>query len=245
MSELPDPIAALADRLAGMPGAVAVVLGGSRGTAEGDAHSDWDLGVYYRGPLDTSALAALGEVHPPGRWGRIMNGGAWLTHQGAKVDVLFRDLDAVEHWCRRAEAGEYEVDGVLGYLAGLPTYSLRAELVTCRTLRGAVERPEGYPAALSRAGLERWSFHRDFSLHHARMHADRGNAAGAVGQAARAVMEAAHARCCARGRWVLNEKRILGPAGLEDVQPLFGAIPQGAEALRAWVERVAAALQAG
>jgi hypothetical protein len=102
---LPAPIEALADRLAAMPGAVAVVLGGSRGNAVHDAHSDWDVGVYYRGRLDWSALAELGEVHPPGEWGRVMNGGAWLAHGGEKVDVILRDLDVVERWCAEAEEG--------------------------------------------------------------------------------------------------------------------------------------------
>lgn len=236
--ELPAPIAALADRLAGMPGAVAVVLGGSRGTGAQDARSDWDLGVYYRGRLDTAALAELGEVHAPGQWGRIMNGGAWLDVGGEKVDVLFRDLDVVHGWCAKAEQGEYEVDALLGYLAGVPTYSLRAELVTCRTLRGAVDRPEGFPAALSREGQGRWRFHRDFTLHHAHMRADRGDVVGAAGQVAKAAVEAAHAALCAAGVWVLNEKRILERAGLQRVHGLFAAIPQDAPGLRAWVERV-------
>lgn len=244
MNTLPPPIAALADRLIGMRGAVAVVLGGSRGTSDHDARSDWDLGVYYRGPLDTAPLAALGEVHPPGQWGRIMNGGAWLTVEGEKVDVILRDLDVVEHWSARAEQGEYDVDALLGYLAGLPTYSLRAELVTCRTLRGEVARPAGFPAALSREGLRRWRFHRDFTLHHAHMRADRGDVVGAVGQTAKAAVEAAHAALCAAGIWVLNEKRILERAGLRQVHALFGAVPQEPAGLRAWVERVEAVLKA-
>ena len=243
MDMLPPPIEALVARLAGMPGAVAVVLGGSRGTAVHDAHSDWDLGVYYRGRLDAAALAELGEVNPPGAWGRIMNGGAWLTVGGEKVDVILRDLDVVEGWCAKAERGEYEVDALLGYLAGIPTYSLRAELVTCRTLRGEVARPAGFPAALSREGLRRWRFHRDFTLHHAHMRADRGDVVGAVGQIAKAAVEAAHAALCAAGTWVLNEKRIVERAGLSEVHPLFAAVPQEAAGLRAWVERVEAVLR--
>jgi hypothetical protein len=243
METLPPLIAALCDRLARMPGAVAVVLGGSRGTSAHDAHSDWDLGVYYRGHLDTTALAELGEVHAPGQWGRIMNGGAWLTVEGEKVDVILRDLEVVEYWSARAEQGEYDVDALLGYLAGLPTYSLRAELVTCRTLRGEVARPDGFPAALSREGLRRWRFHRDFTLHHAHMRADRGDVVGAVGQVAKAAVETAHAALCAAGIWALNEKRILERAGLERVQAQFGAVPQEPAGLRAWVERVEGVLK--
>ena len=43
-----------------------------------DDGSDWDLGVYHRGTIDLSRLAVRGEVYPPGSWGRLMNGGAWL-----------------------------------------------------------------------------------------------------------------------------------------------------------------------
>ena len=65
-----------------------------------------------------------------------MNGGAWLRIGGEKVDVILRDLDVVEHWTRRAEQGEFEVDALLGYLAGIPTYILCAELASCRPIRG-------------------------------------------------------------------------------------------------------------
>lgn len=42
---LPPAIAKLADTLARMPGAVAVVLGGSRALGTASEQSDWDLGV--------------------------------------------------------------------------------------------------------------------------------------------------------------------------------------------------------
>ena len=76
MNQLPQPVAELVDLLASMPGAVAVVLGGSRALASNDAGSDWDLGLYYRGAIDLTALGARGTVFPPGSWGRLMNGGA-------------------------------------------------------------------------------------------------------------------------------------------------------------------------
>ena len=90
---LPPAVRQVAQTLAALPGAVAVVLGGSRVLADADGGSDWDLAVYYRGVIELTALAAYGEVHPPGAWGRIMNGGAWLRCGDAEVDVLLRDLD--------------------------------------------------------------------------------------------------------------------------------------------------------
>ena len=107
MDDLPQPIADLVTELAAMPGTAAVALGGSRVLGTGAAGTDWDFGVYYRGTIDLTALAARGTVYPPGAWGRLMNGGAWLVCGGERVDVLLRDLDVVEHWTRRAELGEF------------------------------------------------------------------------------------------------------------------------------------------
>jgi hypothetical protein len=237
--DLPQPIAEIADLLAGMPGAVAIVLGGSRGLGRSDAGSDWDLGVYYRGAIDLTELAALGDVHPPGSWGRVMNGGAWLRCGNEKVDVLLRDLDVVQHWTERAERGEYEVDALLGYLAGVPTYSLSAELASCRLLRGELVEAPLFPPRLAIAAPPRWRFHRSFSLDYARMHAARGDVAGVIGQAAKAAMEEAHALLCQRAQWVLNEKRLIERAGLAGLQALFTHVPNAPAELASWVDGVA------
>jgi predicted nucleotidyltransferase len=138
-----------------MNGVVAVVLGGSRAARTASDTSDWDVGVYYRGRLNTRALETLGEVHPPGSWGRIMNGGAWLQLAGEKVDVLLRDLDVVDAWSERARRGEYEVDALLGYVAGVPTYSLLAERAVCIPLTGELSPVGGFPPPLvEAAGLD-------------------------------------------------------------------------------------------
>ena len=126
MSELPRPVADLCAALGSQRGVLAVALGGSRASGTADAASDWDLGLYYRGEIDLTVLARHGEVHPPGSWGRLMNGGAWLTVDGLKVDVMLRDLDVVGHWSAEAAQGRYEVDALLGYVAGAPTYGLMA-----------------------------------------------------------------------------------------------------------------------
>ena len=126
--DLPSAVEALVDELAAIPGVIAVVLGGSRANGSSDATSDWDLGLYYRGSLDLTALGRHGDVYPPGSWGRLMNGGAWLTCGDEPVDVLLRDLDSVDHWTRRAQDGDFEIDALLGYLAGVPTYMLTGEL---------------------------------------------------------------------------------------------------------------------
>jgi len=222
--------------LAALPGAVAIVLGGSRAVQLEDG-SDWDLGVYYRGAIDLTALSMRGTVFPPGSWGRVMNGGAWLECRGEKVDVILRDLEVVEYWTKRAHEGEFERDALLGYLAGIPTYTLSAELASCRALRGEVPAPP-FPSKLSAAAPPVWRFCRSFSLDYARMHAKRGNVAGAAGQAAAAVMEEAHAIVCERSQWVCNEKRLIETAGLGGIHALFAEIPVERERLVRWVDLV-------
>ena len=235
---LPPAGAGLGDELAATPGALAVVLGGSRANGSNDPTADWDLGLYYRGALDLSSLHARGDVYPPGSWGRLMNGGAWLMCGGDRVDVLLRDLDVVEHWTDRAQQGEFEIDALLGYLAGMPTYALTAELASCQPLRGNLAAVP-YPPRLMQAAPARWRFCRAFSLEYARALAERGNRIGAIGQAAKAVMEEGHAILCERGQWICNEKRLIESAGLAGVQRLFEAQPDD---LLGWIDSVATAL---
>ena len=241
---LPPDVGALARTLAALPGAVAVVLGGSRGAGGADDGSDWDLAVYYRGAIDLGALEPYGEVHPPGSWGRIMNGGAWFRLGGADVDVILRDLDVALHWTRQAASGVFELDALLGYIAGIPTYSLAAELASGRVLAGELPEVGPMPSALVETAPPRWRFARDFSLEYARMHAARGNVTGAAGQAAKAAMEEAHARVCERGEWTLNEKRLLAIAGLDELGDAFTRVPAQAGALELWVDEIGRALAA-
>jgi hypothetical protein len=241
MTDLPEPVAELATVLAALPGAVAVALGGSRALGVADAASDWDFGLYYRGTIDLAALSAWGTVHPPGAFGRLLNGGAFLHCGGVKVDVGLRDLDVVEHWTRCAGRGEFAIDHMLGFVARLPTYLLAAELGSCRVLSGSL--PEApFPAPLAAVAPPCWRFFRSVSLDYARAHARRGNVVGATGQAAKAALEEAHAVLCGRGQWACNEKRLIAAAGLTGVQPLFGQIPGEPAGLVRWVDLVAARL---
>ena len=97
LNGLPDPVGELCAMLAQMEGVEVVAIGGSRAAGTADVASDWDIGVYYRCNIDLALLATYGKVHPPGSWGRIMNGGAWLSLGGTKVDVLLRDLVGHDH----------------------------------------------------------------------------------------------------------------------------------------------------
>ena len=206
----------LAEPLSRIPGVVAVTLGGSRATGAAREDSDWDFGLYYRERIradDVRALGFEGTVAEPGEWGRIVNGGAWLTVEGQRVDLLYRDLDVVEHWAAEAEQGRFEIDRVEGHVAGLPTYVLAGELALCEVLHGELPRP-GFPDALRRSAPPRWRSLSTFALDLAETAAERGDVVTCTGLLAQAAIGEAHARLAERGEWALTEKGVARRAGL-------------------------------
>jgi predicted nucleotidyltransferase len=244
---LPPPVAALAAELAGLPGALAVVLGGSRATATHRPDSDWDLGVYYRGsrraldPGDVRRLGHAGHVSELGEWGPIVNGGAWLTIDGVPVDVIYRDLDEAERWLRAAREGRFEVLMQNGYVVGAPTYVLAGELALSVPVAGELPRPE-FPPPLAEAAPGRWHGRASVSLMFAGIHARAGDAVCCAGMLAGAVLCAAHARLAERREWVLNEKRLVARAALGDAHALLARPGAGPAELAATVAAVAEAL---
>ena len=230
----------LAERLAVIPGVVAVTLGGSRARSEALPDSDWDFGLYYRGTIDVEAVRALGYegvVVEPGAWGRLVNGGAWLEIDGQRVDLLYRDLDVVEYWQAEAENGRFEVDQVPSFLAGMATYVLVAELVLAKTLVGSLPRPD-FPGPLRASASDYWQRIADFTLSLGSRLAKRGDRATAIGTLLQAALATAQARLATRGEWVLNEKRILERAGLHEAAAAFDSL----EDLETTAARLAEAL---
>jgi predicted nucleotidyltransferase len=210
--------AAVAGRLADLPGVTAVSLGGSRAHGTYGPGSDWDFAIYYRGHFDPDDLRAVGwpgEVSEVGGWGRgVMNGGGWMQVDGRRVDVIYRDLDNVEFHVAEARAGRFAVENLLGYLAGVPTYVVVAELAGHLVLHGDLPRP-AYPDALRKSASTQWFDRARFSLDYGRRaYAVTGKTLAAAGAAARAAAETAHGLLAARGEWVVNEKRLLDRAGL-------------------------------
>ena len=113
----------LLDRLVravgGVPGIRAIVLGGSRARGEATAQSDYDIGLYYEAdnPIDIGRLAKAAMLLPGagsssvtaiGEWGPWINGGAWLTVEGKRVDLLYRDLGKVRLVVDACHAGRVE-----------------------------------------------------------------------------------------------------------------------------------------
>lgn len=199
------------------------MLGGSRAQGTHRRDSDWDIGLYYRRAFDARQLGELGypgHVAQPGEWGRIVNGGAWLSVQNQPVDVLLRDLDQIEHWWAQAKHGHFEIDNVEGHLAGLPTYVPVGELAVGKVLHGQLPHVS-FPPALQDTAGRRWRWNAAFSLLFADHYAASGDRTACIGMLSRAAVQTAHGLLAARAEWAFNEKRLIDRADLTDAHDIL------------------------
>jgi predicted nucleotidyltransferase len=99
----------------------AVVLGGSHARGRARPDSDIDIGLYYDSarPLDVGQIRALAAqldgsdtatVSGIYGWGRWVNGGAWLTIEAQRVDLLYRAVDDVMQVLAEARGGICHID---------------------------------------------------------------------------------------------------------------------------------------
>ena len=125
MKQLTPPQAAIlrrvVDALKEVAGVEAIVLGGSHARGRARPDSDIDIGLYYWPGAAFSIeqvrriASRLNDAPEPvvsgfGVWGRWMDGGAWLTIEGQRVDLLYRSLEKVEITLKDAVEGRFEID---------------------------------------------------------------------------------------------------------------------------------------
>jgi predicted nucleotidyltransferase len=216
----------LAHRLIAVPGVVGVLLGGSRARNTHTPDSDTDLGLYYRKPLDIDALGELAlEVGGPsarvtdtGEWGPWVDGGGWLSIDGAPVDWIYRDLDRVEEAWDAAEQGRYEFHAQAGHPLGVPDFAYAGEVALgviladpTGELAALHKRTSVFPRALGDA-LVAGLWEADFLVGVAGKAVSRGDSAYVAGCVFRLVGVCAHALHGAAGRWLINEKGAVAAA---------------------------------
>ncbi|MDA0636754.1 DUF4037 domain-containing protein [Nonomuraea sp. MCN248] len=222
-------VAGMARRLAEVPGVVGVLLGGSRARGEHRPDSDWDLGVYYREPLDVEALRELAgpgvEVAGPGGWGPWVNGGAWLEAGGAAVDWILRDLDRVRRVWADCREGRYEVGVQMGHPLGFwsPCYAGEVALGTILAdphgeLARLREETGVYPERL-RESLMAAAWEAGFLVEVAGKAVSRADTLYVSLCLSRAVGVLVQALFAAERRWCLNEKGALAVAETLPVAP--------------------------
>lgn len=231
---LVERLVEIADRLVEAGGIVGVCLGGSRARGTHSPDSDYDLGLYYRPPLDTAALRLLAaeltgepvEVTEPGGWGPWVDGGAWLTVDGHRVDWIYRDLDRVHRVWRECRAGRFEIGAQPGHPLGVYSHAYAGELALGRVLAdpggellALQEQTRRYPEPLREALVENALWEAPFILACARKGGARGDAFYVAGCLFRAVGLLAHALHAHARRWLLNEKGAVRAAGELDGAP--------------------------
>lgn len=258
--------ARMADDLAAVPGVVAIGLGGSWARGAGDTASDVDLGIYYSpdAPLDVDAVrtAALrhdqdAEVVGLGEWGPHIDGGAWLTVHGQRVDWIYRDLVKVRHAIEVADAGRLTFEYQPGHPLGFANIYYAAEVHHVIVLHD----PDGQLAALKqrtatfpdalRASAADMLWEARFSLDNAAKPAKRGDVGHVAGLAYRAVMCMAYASSLRNRRWVMTEKGLIaamaqlpdsGPHAAAEAVDVLGAVGRSPDELNRSVRRLTAVL---
>jgi len=238
---------ALGEQLVAVPGVLGVMLGGSRARGDHDAASDVDLGLYYRPPLDTTALRAVArsvagarpgisepELTEPGEWGPWVDGGGWLTIDGMPVDWLYRDLDRVRQSADLAAAGRFAYHFQVGHPFGFPDVGYAGEVALGLVLAdpsgelGRLKQQlEPYPEILGQAMVQRLGEAR-FLLSGLTKPAHRSDTTYVAGCLFRVVTLCAYAVHGRAGRWVINEKGIIDAADrLADAPDGFGRRAHG------------------
>ena len=223
-----EGIRALVDEVAALPGVEAVVLGGSRARGFSGPGSDVDLGLLYRdaAPIDVAAVRALAARWNDARdpvvselqeWGPWVDGGAWLTVRGQRVDLLYRSLDRLEREIEAARAGRHEIHFAQQPPFGFWSGTLLGECACALPLHDPHEHAErlrglvaAYPDALREGVLRDALRGAGFGLAaFAPKFAARGDAWGTAACLARAVWQLGLALFAWNRCYLVNDKTLL------------------------------------
>lgn len=228
----PDSLLArLVSPLAGVPGIKAIVLGGSRARGIAQDGSDYDIGLYFSPaePLDTARLSEVvrkvvdepdkAEVTALGGWGPWIVGGAWLRIDGRKVDLLYRDLEAVARIIEACRSGEISMNYQAGHPHGFCSAIWMGEIALCRplhdpdgTIAALKAKTAPYPRPLREALIRRFQWEILFSIENAELAVSRGEQTHIAGCAYRALACIGQVLFALNERYLINEKGALQEA---------------------------------
>ena len=231
-------VSSLATRLGAIGGIRAVVLGGSHARGQAQPGSDIDLGLFYSetGPFSIQSIREVAEeindttgpvVTDFYGWGPWVNGGAWLTIGGQRVDFLYRSLEQVERVAAEAEAGRYEVHYLQQPPFGFFSGTYLGEVAVCIALFDPDARIEAlkrrvacYPEALRRSVVRDYLFMAQFTLTaFAPKVAARSDTYGTAACLTRAVNELVLALFALNRKYPLNDKTALAEVAEFELAP--------------------------
>jgi hypothetical protein len=231
-------VTSLAHQLAAIHGMKAVVLAGSHARGRAEPGSDIDLGLFYSeiAPFSIQAVrelaTAVNDTAAPVvtdfyGWGPWVNGGAWLTIGGQRVDFIYRNLEQVERVVADAEAGRYEIHYLQQPPFGFFSGTYLGEISVCIPLFDPESRLDllkrrvgGYPEAFRRAVLQDYLFMAEFNLAaFAPKFAARSDCYGTAACLTRAVNELAMALFALNRVYPINDKTALAEVASFNLAP--------------------------
>ena len=215
------------EHLKGVRGLRAIVLGGSYASDSERPDSDIDIGLYYeeKEPLEIGQIRAIASllndtadltVTELGGWGVWVNGGAWLTIEGQRVDFLYRNIDFVAATIDDCNEGKIQADYWQQPAYGFHSFMYCTETVICRPLYDPEQVIEGlkakvatYSPYLKQAIIERFLWSARFTLDNTYKSAAHGEVYRVSGCLARAM------HCLVQVLYALNETYYLSEKKLE------------------------------
>jgi predicted nucleotidyltransferase len=264
-------VASLAKQLGAVPGMKAVVLAGSHARGRAEPGSDIDLGLFYSdaAPFSLQTLRELANgindtaspvVTDFYGWGPWVNGGAWLTIGGQRVDFIYRSLEQVERVIAEAEAGRYEIHYLQQPPFGFFSGTYLGEIAVCIPLFDSDTRLDGlkcrvatYPEALRRTVVQDYLFMAEFTLTaFAPKVAARSDVYGTAACLTRAVNELGLALFALNRTYPINDKTALAEIAEFEraprefgprVQKTLGHLGTSARELGAAIETIAQLLR--
>lgn len=209
------------EQLKPVHGLKAIVLGGSYASGTERPDSDLDIGLYYdeSEPLDIahirSIAASLNDAPDPtvtelGGWGPWVNGGAWLTIQGQRVDFLYRNIDYVSTTLDECNRGITHSDYWQQPAYGFHSFMYCTETAICQPLYDPDQVLDAlkakvtvYSPQLKQAIIKTFLWNAEFTLMNTSKSAERGEVYRVTGCLARA------AHCLILVLYALNETYYL------------------------------------
>jgi hypothetical protein len=227
----------IVDQLTHVQGIKAIVLGGSWAAGVQEPDSDIDLGLYYNQatPLDIAHIRQIaGALNDDpklymtglGEWGRWVNGGAWLTIGGRRIDFLYKNLDFMSGIVEDCYRGKIERDYYQQPPHGYYSYIYCAEIresVILHDPEGAFQALQakitGYPQPLKKTIINIFTWDAQFTLDNAKKSAKRGDVYVVAGCLARIASDLVQTIYALNETFFLSHKRLKREIAQFAIQP--------------------------
>lgn len=213
--------------LKGTQGVAAIVLGGSYAAGYASEGSDLDIGLYYfeKAPFEVGSIRGIansfssqGSPVVTGfyEWGPWVNGGAWITTAAGKVDLLYRNIDQVQHTVTDAVNGTWHHNFDQQPPYGFRSVIYLAEIRICKPLfdpghvvQKLKEQVVPYPVKLKHTILSDCLWMAEFTLMHGYHFARSADIYNTLGCFTRIANYLVHALFAINEAYPLGDKRAL------------------------------------